>query len=96
MKKTVIKHVCVSLRSIYDLRKWCSALFRLLLLNYLFDLAGEIQRLQYFDRKLWKLSGEPITIVRFILLRKTAHHNESDNLKRLAVVRGTGHSSGAF
>ena len=37
-----------SLRSIYDFRNRYSALFRLSHLNYLIDLRGEIQRLQYF------------------------------------------------
>jgi hypothetical protein len=35
-------------KSIYDLRKRYGALFRLLHLNYLADLGGEIQRLQNF------------------------------------------------
>jgi hypothetical protein len=63
-------------KSIYDLRKWYGALFRLLHLNYLLNLRGEIQRLQYFDIRPFKLSGLLISKARFVLLRKTAHHSE--------------------
>ena len=63
-------------KSIYDLRKRYGALFRLLHLNHLADLRGEIQRLQYFDIRPFKLSGLLISIARFVLLRKTAHHIE--------------------
>ena len=63
-------------KSIYDLRKSYGALFRLLHLTHLSDLRGEIQRLQYFDIRPFKLSGLLISIARFVLLRKTAHHNE--------------------
>ena len=40
---------------IYDLRESYGALFRLLHLNHLADLRGEIQRLQYFDIRPFKL-----------------------------------------
>jgi len=63
-------------KSIYDLRKSYGALFRLLHLNHLADLRGEIQRLQYFDIGPFKLSGLLIPKARFVLLRKTAHHSE--------------------
>ena len=63
-------------KSIYDLRKRYGALFRLLHLNPLFDLGGEIQRLQYFDIRPFILSGTLISIARLILLRRTAHHSE--------------------
>jgi hypothetical protein len=63
-------------KRIYDLRKSYCALFRLLHLNHLADLRGEIQRLQYFDIRPFKLSGLLISKARFVLLRKTAHHSE--------------------
>ena len=63
-------------KSIYDLRKRYSALFRLLHLNHLVDLRGEIQRLQYFDIRPFKLSGLLMSKARFVLLRKTARHSE--------------------
>jgi hypothetical protein len=63
-------------KRIYDLRKNYCALFRLLHLNHLADLRGEIQRLQYFDIRPFKLSGLLISKARFVLLRKTAHHSE--------------------
>ena len=63
-------------KSIYDLRKSYGALFRLLHLNHLADLRGEIQRLQYFDIRPLKLSGLLIPKARFVLLRKTAQHSE--------------------
>jgi hypothetical protein len=63
-------------KSIYDLRKSYGALFRLLHLNHLADLRGEIQRLQYFDIRPFKLSGLLKSLVRFVLLKKTAHHSE--------------------
>jgi hypothetical protein len=66
--------------SIYDLRKSYGALFRLSYLNYHISLRGEIQRLQYFDIRPFKLSGLLMSKVRFVLLRKTAHHSESGNL----------------
>ena len=62
-------------KNIYDLRKSYGALFRLLHLNHLVDLRGEIQRLQYFDIRPLKLSGLLISQARFVLLRKTAHHS---------------------
>ena len=64
------------LRRIYDLRKSYGALFRLLHLNYLSVLRGEIQRLQYVDIRPFILSGLLIAKARFVLLRKTAHHSE--------------------
>ena len=67
-------------KSIYDLRKSYGALFRLLHLNHLAGLRGEIQRLQYVDIRPIKLSGLLISKARFVLLRRTAHHNESGNL----------------
>ena len=63
-------------KSIYDLRKRYGALFRLLHLNHLADLRGEIQRLQYFGTRLFKQSGLLIAKARFVLLRKIAHHSE--------------------
>ena len=63
-------------KKIYDLRKIYCALFRLSPLNHLADLRGEIQRLQYFDIRPFKLSGLVISKARFELLRKTAHHSE--------------------
>jgi hypothetical protein len=63
-------------KSIYDLRKRYGALFRLLHLNPLFDLGGEIQRLQYFDIRPLKLSGLLKSKARFVLLGKTARHSE--------------------
>ena len=62
-------------KSIYDLRKRYGALFRLLHLNYLADLRGEIQRLQYFDIRHFIQSGTLISIAKLILLRRTAHHS---------------------
>ena len=63
-------------KSIYDLRNSYGALFRLLHLNHPADLRGEIQRLQYFDIRPFKLSGLLISKARFVLLRKRAHHSE--------------------
>ena len=63
-------------KSIYDLRKSYGALFRLLHLNHLADLRGEIQRLQYFDQRPNKQSGLIKSKARFVLLRKIAHHSE--------------------
>ena len=70
----------ILLRSIYDFRNRSCALFRLLHLNYLIDLRGEIQRLQFFDIRPFILSGIQILIVRFFLLRRTAYHSECSNL----------------
>ena len=61
-------------KSIYDLRKSYGALFRLSHLSYLVGLRGEIQRLQYYGKRPFKLSGLLIPKARFVLLRKTAHH----------------------
>ena len=63
-------------KSIYDLRKSCGALFRLSYYDNLVGLRGEIQRLQYFDIRPFKQSGLLISKARFVILRKTAHHNE--------------------
>ena len=63
-------------KSIYDLRKSYGALFRLLHLNYLAALRGEIQRQQYLELRPFILSGLLISKARFVLLRKTAHHSE--------------------
>jgi hypothetical protein len=52
------------------------ALFRLLHLDYLIGLRGEIQRRQYFMIRHLKLLGRLISIVSIRLLRKTAHHSE--------------------
>ena len=63
-------------KKIYDLRKRYGALFRLLHLNHLVDLRGEIQRLQYFGIKQWKLFSVLISIVGFSESGRTAHHSE--------------------
>ena len=63
-------------KSIYDLRKRYSALFRLSYYDNLVGLRGEIQRLQYFDIRPFILSGTLISIARLNLLRRTAHHSE--------------------
>ena len=64
------------LRSIYDLRNRYSALFRLSHLKYLIGLRGETQRLQYFAIRRCKISCAVICIVKFVLLRRTAHYSE--------------------